>query len=128
MQDPAPSPRPEATADANPGRATMHSSGLVEVLDIRRRSRKQPGLLLFKGYPGSKLSQVKSLLVTVGPGSADAPTTPWLDREKGRIHLSYATADDPELKALLEDPGAYMCYFWTSADGRKNHAWLLKTR
>ncbi len=98
--------------------------GQVEVVDIQRRSRRQPDILLFKGTPGSKHSTAKRVLVTVG----DAANAPQMDRGHGQIHLHYASKDDPELKALLADPGAFVCYFWESADGRMSHAWLLCTR
>lgn len=105
----------------------LRSFGHVEVLRIKRRSRKHPELLLFKGAPASKHSMVKSALVTIAEAPDQIPA-PWLDREKGRLHLSYPSLEHPELVALLKDPSAYMCYFWTSSDGAQSHAWLLKTR
>lgn len=98
----------------------------MEVLDIRRRSRKHPELLLFKGHPGSKLSQVKSLLVNIGQDSGGLAPAPWLEREKNRIHLFFPSMDHPELQALVTAPGAFVCYFWSSPDGSKTLAWLLK--
>lgn len=103
------------------------SFGHVEVLRIKRRSRKHPELLLFKGAPASKHSIVKSALITIAVTPDQSPA-PWLDREKGRLHLCYPSMEHPELEALLKDPSAYMCYFWTSSDGAQSHAWLLKTR
>ena len=105
----------------------LRSFGHVEVLRIKRRSRKHPELLLFKGAPASKHSIVKSALVTIAE-SPDQSPAPWLDREKGRLHLCYPSLEHPELAALLKDPSAYMCYFWTSSDDAQSHAWLLKTR
>lgn len=121
--DPASSLEP-VIVDRPGSRHALRSFGHVEALRIRRRSRKRPELLLFKGAPASKHSMVKSVLVTI----SDVPPAPWMDKEKGRIHLSYPTLGDSELQALLADPGAFMCYFWASSDGAKSLAWLLKTR
>ena len=124
------SPLLPSTLPPTSGPETEHalrSFGHVEVLRIKRRSRKQPELMLFKGSPGSKHSSVRSALITlVKPG--EGMPTDHFDREAERIHLYYADAEDPELQALLADPGAYMCYFWTSFDSAHSHAWLLSTR
>ena len=106
---------------------SLKSFGHVEVLRIKRRSRKQPDLLLFKGSPGSKHSTARSVLVTVMERGGEIPT-PYFDSGTGRIHLAYPDVLDPELQALLADPGSFMCYFWTSFDGAHSHAWLLSTR
>ncbi|MEO8734880.1 MAG: hypothetical protein ABI373_11165 [Flavobacteriales bacterium] len=104
---------------------SLKAFGHVEVLRIKRRSRKQPDLLLFKGTPGAKHSTVHSVLVTLAEFEGEAPA-PYYDREAERIHLHYSSADDPELQALLADPGSFMCYCWTSFDGAHSHAWLLR--
>ena len=106
---------------------SLKSFGHVEVLRIKRRSRKHPELMLFKGSPGSKYSSVRSALITLVKPGKEIPTAQF-DREAERIHLYYADVEDPELQALLADPGAYMCYFWTSFDSAHSHAWLLSTR
>jgi hypothetical protein len=98
----------------------------VEVLRIKRRSRKRPELMLFKGSPGSKHSTARSALVTLAEFEGESPA-PYFDREAGRIHLHYPGAEHPELQALLADPGSFMCYCWTSFDGAHCHAWLLRT-
>lgn len=119
VQDPTLLDRPAAPA--------LRASGRVEAVHIRRRSRKHPELLLFKGTPASKHSVAKSLVATVvGPGEPLPP--PWIDMEKGRIHLFYSDADHRDLVALREDPASQVCYLWISADGLQSHAWLLRTR
>lgn len=123
MKDPASSVQP-LLQDVPSPEMDAKRLGQVEVVDIKRRSRKHPELLLFKGTPGSKHSTAKSVLATVG-NEAQAP---WLDRAQGRIHLHYASKEHPELQALMAEPGAFACYFWESADGTKSHAWLLRTR
>ena len=100
---------------------SLKSFGHVEVLRIKRRSRKQPELFLFKGSPASKHSTVRSALISIGRSPA-----PHYDREEGRMHRDYPNAEHPELLALLADPSAFMCYCWTSFDGAHSHAWLLK--
>ncbi len=107
------------------GRSTR-PFGHVEVVRIKRRSRKHPELLLFKGTPISKNGVMKSVLITIGGAGGGTPA-PWLDMEKGRLHLSYASMEHPELQALLDDPGAFLCYFWTSSDGMKSLFWLLRS-
>ncbi len=101
--------------------------GHVEVVDIRRRSRKQSELLRFKGVPGSKHSVARSVLVTIVDQGIALPS-PWIDAEHEEIHMYYPTMDHPELQALLADPSGFVCYFWTSGDGLKSHAWLLQSR
>lgn len=123
--------------DPNPGSALrdQHSGnntggrsiGQVEAVKLRRRSRKHPELLLFKGDPASKLSIAKSVLVTIVPPNGEMPA-PWIDREKGRIHLFYPSAEHPDVVAMTENPGNCVCYLWTSANGKQSHAWLVKTR
>ena len=105
----------------------LRSFGHVEVVRIKRRSRKHPELLLFKGAPASKNSIAKSVLVSIPDANGELPA-PWFDREKGRIHLFYPNLEDPDLMPLMKDPSDYLCYLWTSSDGAKSHAWLLKTR
>jgi|GEM_PF-1513374 len=104
---------------------SLKSFGHVEVLRIKRRSRKQPDLMLFKGSPGSKHSKVRSALVTLAEFAGESPA-PYFDPNAGRIHLHYTSAEHPELQALLAEPGSFMCYCWTSFDGAHSHAWLLK--
>ncbi len=99
----------------------------MEVVRIRRRSRKHRGLLVFKGRPGFRSSKASSVQVTVEGGSGPLPA-PWFDAEQGRIHLYYASLGAPELIALLAEPAAHACYLWTSADGVRRHAWLVKAR
>lgn len=106
-------------------RAGQRSIGQVEAVKLRRRSRKHPELLLFKGEPASGLSIAKSVLVTIVE-QGELPQA-WIDREKGRIHLFFASADHPDVVALTDDPSSCVCYLWSSADGRQSHAWLLKT-
>ncbi len=105
----------------------LRSFGHVEVVRIKRRSRKHPELLLFKGAPASKHSIAKSVLVSIPDANGELPA-PWIDKEKGRIHLFYPNMEHPDLVDLMKDPGEYLCYLWTSSDGAKSHAWLLKTR
>lgn len=99
---------------------SLKSFGQVEVLRIKRRSRKWPDLMLFKGSPASKHSTAHSALVSVGSSASH------YDRPEGRIHLGYPDAEHPELLALLADPSAFMCYCWTSFDSAHSHAWLLR--
>ncbi len=94
---------------------------------IKRRSRRHPELLLFKGTPGTAASLARSVQVTIAAGPEPLPA-PWYDREQGRIHLSYGSMDVPELVALLADPGGHACYLWESADGNDRHAWLVNAR
>lgn len=105
----------------------LRSFGHVEVVRIKRRSRRHPDLLLFKGAPASKHSVAKSVLVSIPDANGELPA-PWIDKEKGRIHLFYSSMEHPDLVPLMKDPGGYLCYVWTSSDGSKSHAWLLKTR
>lgn len=107
------------------GEAALKSSGHVEVVRLKRRSRKHPELLLFKGAPASRHSVAKSVLIeiTTDPSLAKAP---WMDLEKGRIHLCYASMEHPEVAALISDPGGWLCYLWTSSDGKQSHAWFLR--
>lgn len=105
----------------------LTKSGQVEVLRIKRRSRKKPELLLFKGAPASKRSSVKSALVTlVAPG--EKVPTPYLDPENGRLHVYFDDAEDKDLVALVAEPHAFLWYFWKSFDGAQSHAWLLRAR
>lgn len=99
----------------------------MEVVKLRRRSRKHPELLLFKGEPASSASVAKSVQITIVPTHDELPP-PRFDREKGRIHLYYDSAEHPDVVALTRDPDACVCYLWISGDGRQSHAWLLKTR
>lgn len=107
--------------------SALRSFGQVQVVRLKRRSRKHPELLLFKGTPASKHSLSKSVLITIVGVNGEVPA-PWIDKEKGRIHLFYASMEHPEVVAIMDDPGAYLCYLWTSSDGAKSHAWLLRTR
>lgn len=126
MADPDSSKEPDLLDQTSvPGR-TPRPFGHVEVVRIKRRSRKHPELLLFKGTPISKNGVMKSVLITIGDPSSGAPP-PWLDMEKGRLHLSYPSMDHPELLALLDEPSAFLCYFWTSSDGTKSLFWLLRS-
>ena len=104
---------------------SLKSFGHVEVLRIKRRSRKKPDLMLFKGSPGSKHSTVRSALVTLATFEGKSPA-PYFDQDAGRIHLHYSSTEDPELQALLDDPASFMCYCWISFDGAHSHAWLLR--
>lgn len=94
---------------------------------MKRRSRKHPELLLFKGAPASRHSLSNSVLITIVDVNGEVPA-PWIDKEKGRIHLFYTSMEHPEVVAILDDPGAFLCYLWTSSDGAKSHAWLLRRR
>lgn len=105
--------------------ATLRSFGHVEVVRLKRRSRKHPELLLFKGGPASRESMAKSVLITI-TANGELPT-PWMDKENGRVHLFYPSLEHPDVVALTQDPGHHMCYLWTSSTGDKSHAWLLKT-
>ncbi len=127
MSDPASALAPTIHDQPATDGKVLRSFGHVEVLSIKRRSRKHPELLLFKGSPGSKHSIVKSALITIAE-TPDQTPAPWLDKENGRLHLCYPSQEHPELAALLKDPGAYLCYFWISSDGAQSHAWLLKIR
>lgn len=103
----------------------LKRSGTVEVLRIKRRSRKNPELLLFKGAPASKRSTVKSALVTMVPMGEKVPT-PFLDPENNRLNVFYEDPEDKDLVALITEPGAFLWYFWKSFDGLQSHAWLLR--
>lgn len=117
-----------ALCDQFPDREPVsHSNGQVHVVRLRRRSRKRPGLLLFKGGPASRTSTARSVLVTIVPPNGELPG-PWMDTDNGRIHLFYRGTDHPDVATLISDPGSCVCYLWTSADGRHGHAWLVKAR
>ena len=103
----------------------LKRSGLVDVLRIKRRSRKKPELLLFKGAPASKRSTIKSALVTIVPAGEKVPT-PFLDPENHRLHVFYDDPEDKDLVALIAEPGAFLWYFWKNFDGSQSHAWLLR--
>ena len=114
--------------DQLPGsEGALRPIGHVEVVKLRRRSRKHPELLLFKGEPASSASVAKSVQITIAPANGELPP-PHFGKEKGRIHLYYGHAEHPDVLALTGDPGACVCYLWTSGDGKQSHAWLLKTR
>lgn len=114
-------------AQAEDAPRRLPHGGQVEVLRVRRRSRKHPELLLFKGAPASKRGRIKSAVVTLVPAGQDLPT-PWLDPENQRLHVFYNDPQDKHLTALIADPGAFLWYFWTSADGKQSLAWLLRAR
>lgn len=116
-------PQPLAAADTK----ALRSSGHLEVLKIKRRSRKTEGPLVFKGSPGSKSSSIKSVQITF-TGEGNGATALSLDKENGRMHLGYPTMEHPEVQALLADPRKHICYFWTSFDGAHSHAWVLRMR
>ncbi|MBK8582010.1 MAG: hypothetical protein LKM36_04370 [Flavobacteriales bacterium] len=118
---PVPERGPETPAAAK----ALKASGTVEVLRIKRRSRKHPELLLFKGAPASKRSTVKSALVTLVPSGKKVPT-PYLDPENNRLHVFYDDPEHKELVALIAEPGAFLWYFWKSFDGSQSHAWPLR--
>ena len=126
MTNSASSPESAISAQLAASGRAVPPFGHVEVVRIKRRSRKWPELLLFKGSPVSKHGVAKSVLITINEAGSGS-TTPWLDLEKGRIHITYPSMEHAELQALLADPGSFLCYFWTSADGTKSLAWLLKS-
>lgn len=83
-------------------------------------------MLLFKGEPASKHGIAKSVMVNIVPHGQEVPA-PGVDREKGRIHLFYPSAEHPDVLALTRDPAGHVCYLWTSSDGTQSRAWLVKT-
>ena len=117
-------PLPDPGLETPETAKALKASGTVEVLRIKRRSRKHPELLLFKGAPASKRSTVKSALVTMVPAEEKEPT-PFLDPENNRLHVYFNDAEDKDLVALIAEPGSYLWYFWRSFDGSQSHAWLL---
>ena len=105
----------------------LKASGTVEVLRIKRRSRKHPELLLFKGAPASKSSSVRSALITLVDKGSPLPQ-PSLAEENDRLHVYFHDLEDKDIQALIAEPGAYLWYFWRSFDGSQSHAWLLRAR
>jgi hypothetical protein len=116
------------------GYSTNALTGHLEAVEItrlvkpahNRKKEQSPDELCFTGRPISKSSKAHELRVVFVEDEKDLPK-PSFDAAHGRIDLYYAKGHFRSVHGLLTGRDPALCYFWSSADGSRRLAWLLKS-